>query len=71
MFLAMQSDGNGGLVGYVPTMADAKVCAYKTAAWAQANGYRPYVLTFHPDSVTLSCPGLATMTFKVEEEESA
>jgi len=49
-------------------MADAKVCAYKTAAWAQANGYRPFVMTFGPDAVTLSCPGLATMTFKVEEE---
>ena len=64
--MAMYSDGNGGLVGTVPTIKDAKLAAYKTAAWAQANGYRPYVLTFHPDSVTLSCPGLATMTFKVK-----
>ena len=48
MFLAMH-DVNGELVGYVPTMADAKVCAYKTAAWAQANGYRPYTLTFHAE----------------------
>ena len=71
MFLAMHPDGNGDLVGYVPTMAEAKLAAYKTAAWALANGYRHYVMTFGPDAVTLSCPNLATMVFRVEEEESA
>lgn len=66
MFLAMESDGNGGLVGHVPTMADAKLCAYKTAAWAVNHGYGPYFMAFGPDSVSVSCPGLATMTYKAE-----
>jgi len=66
----MHPDHNGGLVGYVPTMAEAKLAAYKTAAWAQAHGYGPYVMTFDLGSVTLACPGLATLTFKVKEEEA-
>jgi len=70
MFTAMEFDGNGGLVGYAPTMTDAKRAAYQTAAWALAHGYGPYVMTFAPDSVTLACPGLATLTFKVKEEKA-
>jgi hypothetical protein len=69
MIMAMEWDDQG-LVGYVPTMAQAKLAAYKTAAWARAHGYGPHVLTIHLNSVTLSCPGLATMTFKVEEESA-
>jgi hypothetical protein len=68
MFMAMQSDGKGGLVGTVATMAEAKLAAYKTAAWALAHGYGPYVLYFGPDSVRFSCPGLADMTFEVRRE---
>jgi hypothetical protein len=65
--LAMAPDEQGNLVGHVPTITDAKVAAYKTAAWAQAHGYGPYVMTFDLNSVTLACPGLATMTWKVAE----
>ena len=68
MFTAMEFDDNGDLVGYVPTMADAKRAAYQTAAWALANGYGPYVLSFGPDSVKFSCPGLSTMVFVAQQK---
>jgi hypothetical protein len=67
MFTAMEFDDDGGLVGYVSTMAEAKAQAYKTAAWALAHGYGPYVLTIGLDSVKFSCPGLSDMTFKVND----
>jgi hypothetical protein len=68
MFMAMEFDDGGGLVGYVSTMAEAKRAAYETAAWALAHGYGPYVLHFSPGSVKFSCPGLADMTFEVRKE---
>jgi hypothetical protein len=65
MFIATEYDNDGGFVIHVASMAEAKLEAYKTAAWALAHGYAPYVMSFAPDSVKLTCPGLANMTFKI------
>ena len=48
-------------------MADAKLRAYKTAAWSVMHGYGPYSITMGTDYVMVSCPGLATMTYKAED----
>jgi hypothetical protein len=65
VFMAMEPDNDGGFVIHVASMAEAKLEAYKTAAWALAHGYAPYVMSFTPNSVKLTCPGLADMTFKI------
>jgi hypothetical protein len=71
MFTTMEHNNDGVFVVYVASMAEAKLEDYKTAAWASAHGYTPYVMHFAPDSIRLSCPGLASMTFKIKSNGGA
>jgi len=67
MFIIMDEDDKGGFIIYTKSLAEAKIKAYKTVVWALAHGYGPYSMSFGPDSVRFSCPGLADMTFKVND----